>query len=144
MKRVLSILAAMVMILAAVTTLGEDLDPIVGTWFTYYIGADYQTGMLLIFDTASNINMIMLDVGESGYNSSSLHSMPAGKWSRIADNIYVISGTMLDFSRTVSYLDGDLIYLPTNSGYMAFRRITQFDGPKQVFTDDEVLELFKH
>ena len=141
MKRTLALILAAVMILAAVPALGDEPDPIVGVWYTYFQIESSMMGAFYIFDANGSITMIALMVGAEGYDDSSLLDISAGSWLKITDGgAYNISSNMkIDGP---AYLNGDCLYLLAGDGdAMLYRRLTNYDGPQLVFKTKDVLNM---
>ena len=147
MKRILSLILALLILLTATVVTAEDKDPIVGGWYTYMEVQDgpmvdtlgnYTVLLIgLIFEENGSIRLFEHDFTPTDCNTSGPGF--SGKWSVKADGSYDVS-IMGAGSGTV-YLKDGILYLPmTESVYYAFQPFVHMDWYSDII-NDSILKL---
>lgn len=125
MKRILSILAAMVMILAAVPALGEEIDPIVGVWYLDIMNDGVHTAIVMTFDIYSYVNLQMFDVTTNPLKPSVVRdTISAGYWQQEQKGVYTIFGSDVGLDHAPLYLIAGALHVPlSDNDYWVFHKM---------------------
>lgn len=141
MKRTLSIILALILILAAVPALA-DQDPIVGFWYITNSYGGSQIVSAYVFDASGNIYAMAFDIEPSGFDTkNSVNPIQIGNWLKVRTGVYSFR-TIYQYAaaKDYLYLDGDLLYIAGSDSYGRYHRM---DGNGSDFISPSAMEAIK-
>lgn len=150
MKRILSLILSIALLIPAAHAMGEKADPLVGSWYVYMEVSEAPaietlqgyTHILMgfVFEPDGRIRFYEYDFKESGANP--IEPTTSGKWEGGDGGVYTISQIGLDSGN--AYLAGDLLYYPiTNGAYYVLHRMTSMNWYSEIMYEDSVKRLLK-
>lgn len=142
MKRILSLILILALLIPAAWAVGEDADPIIGTWYVYMEPSEGPSMeelqglthiiMLLTFEEDGSITFFEADY--KGKTGDTAGPTTSGTWSADSGNQYKVA--QIGMGEGTAYLVDDILYYPVLSNiYYVFHKAIHMNWYTEIINE---------